>query len=336
MIQGRPVWGDDYEPPPLPPLIGRDEGRPFPDHNEPFEFPPAPRDAEGWPLIDEDAEDEDMGDAPLNTLIMNIVEQGLAAHFAARPEYMVFPDLTVRYRRRADTWNVSPDVAVFRPAVPDHNAIVISYLIGREGPPPDLAVEVLSPRTARGRDLGVKANIYARLGVPEYLLIDWRREWLDGPLLMKRLRPDGGWDDVVDEDGGVTSALGVRIVWESDNRPRVIDTATGKRYARPNEAQHEADGRVEAEARAKAEAKARRAEAKARRAEEKARREEEKARREAERRADAETLARQIAERRLAEETAARAALEERLRVLEAEMNRRRPTAEPGPGTEPK
>ena len=51
---------------------------------------------------------------------------------------------------------------------------------------PDLIVEVLSPST-RERDLGVKAHLYARFGVPEYWVVDPDVE----TLTVYHLTPDG-------------------------------------------------------------------------------------------------------------------------------------------------
>lgn len=51
---------------------------------------------------------------------------------------------------------------------------------------PDLVVEVLSPST-RARDLGVKAHLYARFGVPEYWVVDPEVE----TLAVYHLTPDG-------------------------------------------------------------------------------------------------------------------------------------------------
>jgi hypothetical protein len=47
------------------------------------------------------------------------------------------------------------------------------------------------------------------------------------------------WKDHQDEDGGVTSQLGFRIILEDDDMVRVLDATTGERYLRPLEAQHE-------------------------------------------------------------------------------------------------
>ncbi len=79
------------------------------------------------------------------------------------------------------------------------------------------------------------------MGVEEYLLADVTGDLLPQRLLLLQRQPDGSWREGQDADGGVTSRLGFRVVIEEDGQLRVIDAKTGKRYARPDEAQTTAD-----------------------------------------------------------------------------------------------
>ena len=63
--------------------------------------------------------------------------------------------------------NFEPDICVFLASKHDFDAELMIY------PVPDLAVEVLSKRTAQ-RDLGTKKDEYAKGGTQEYLVIDAR------------------------------------------------------------------------------------------------------------------------------------------------------------------
>ena len=80
--------------------------------------------------------------------------------------------------------------------------------------------EVLSERSAQQRDLRKRCVVYARLGVPEYILVDVTRQVLPERLLLKRLQKDGTYQDERDPDGGVTSKLGFRVVIEPDGLRR--------------------------------------------------------------------------------------------------------------------
>lgn len=87
----------------------------------------------------------------------------LHGHVTARGLGKVFPapiDVIL-----ADTSVVQPDLVFVRA---ERLSLVTARAI--EGPP-DLVVEVLSP-TTEARDRGVKRELYARFGVPQYWLID--------------------------------------------------------------------------------------------------------------------------------------------------------------------
>ncbi len=80
-----------------------------------------------------------------------------------------------------DEYNVTePDLLFIRT---DHLDLVAET--GVQGAP-DLVVEVLSAST-RERDLGIKAHLYARFGVPEYWIVDPEVE----TLAIYHLIPDG-------------------------------------------------------------------------------------------------------------------------------------------------
>jgi Uma2 family endonuclease len=210
------------------------------------------------PVMYEDEGQEEMGEAEIHVLTEEIVRNGIKDHLAGQAQYRVFSDLNVYYHP-VDRWAyVSPDVMAVIPGQ-DLGGDVTSYRIGVDGPAPVLTVEVLSRRSFQQQDLTNKPDIYSRLRVSEYILVDVTGRMMPQRLLLKKLQSDATWLDVQDADGGVTSRLGFRLVIEPDGHVRVIDAGTGKRYPRPREAQAEARARQMAEETAQAEAKARQA-----------------------------------------------------------------------------
>ena len=223
---------------------------------------PVPTIFEEMPILYEDEEEGDMGEANPHVESDVILFVCLKAHLADRPEYRVFSNMNCYYLdgpRHPVTGSlpyISPDNMVVRPSR-ELGDEVESYTIGEDGPSPEFIAEVLSERSAQQRDLTDKVKLYALLGVGEYFLVDSTGRFLRQRLLLKRLQPDRTWKDVQDSDGGVTSRLGFRLIWDSDGRLRVIDAKTGKAYVRPDEAQLEADARRQAEERVRAESEAR-------------------------------------------------------------------------------
>jgi Uma2 family endonuclease len=192
-------------------------------------------------------EDLEMGESTIHTLTVGILLYGLGFHFASQMAYRVFGNLNLYYSDDPLDY-VSPDVMVVRPprALPTQ---LTSYRVGEQGPAPVLVCEVLSFRTWQEGDMDRKPVRYSALGVEEYIVAGATGEMLEQRLLLLRRKRDGRWRDEHDQDGGITSRLGFRIVIEGDGQLRVLDAKTGKRYARPEEAQAEADGRQKAEAR---------------------------------------------------------------------------------------
>ena len=196
------------------------------------------------PVIYEDEGQEEVGESEIHSITLAILYMGLKAHLGGRAEYRVFSDLDMYYHR-VDHWAyLSPDVMVASPARV-LAAPLRSYRIGEDGPAPVLVIEVLSRRSFQQQDLSNKPIIYADLGVAEYILVDPTGEFLPQKLLMKHLEPDRTWINEQDNDGGVTSNLGFRVVVEGDGNVRLIDRKTRKRYVRPAEAQAELDAQAE-------------------------------------------------------------------------------------------
>jgi Uma2 family endonuclease len=218
--------------------------------------------ATDMPVMYEDEGQEEMGESEVHVITIEILRNGLRDHFAPRPNFHVFSDINVYYHPLKRKPYISPDVMVVELPKPPTGRLV-SYRIGKDHPAPTLAIEVLSQRSAQQRDRSKKPRIYSKLGVVEYILVDVTGRFLPQRLLLKRLSENRAWHDEQDPDGGVTSRHGFRLVIEEDGDVRVIETATGRQYARPEEASA-------ALARAQAEAEARQAlEQKLREAEEK-------------------------------------------------------------------
>ena len=193
------------------------------------------------PLLYEDDDEGDMGESNPHLQSNVILYVCLSAHFAQLPQYQVFSDLNLYYRpdnlpEQKRTPYATPDTMVVEP-YKRLDQDISSYTVGEDGPVPRLTVEILSRRSAQQRDLKEKIPLYAYLGVAEYILVDITGNFLPQKLLLKRLQQDGTYKDEQDADGGVTSSLGFRIIIDTDGQVRVIETATGRRYVRPLEAE---------------------------------------------------------------------------------------------------
>jgi Uma2 family endonuclease len=192
------------------------------------------------PLLYED-EGLEMGEAEVHKQTTDIIYYGLEFHFSREGRYRVFSDLNLYYDPHDPVAYASPDVMVVElhqqaPIVADRR----SYRIGPDGPAPFLTTEVLSFRTFQQGDLTYKPEVYARMGVHEYILADVTGEFLHERLLLKIRQPNGAWLDQRDDDGGITSSLSFRLIIEPDGQIRVIDVATKRKYPRPREAYAEA------------------------------------------------------------------------------------------------
>lgn len=210
--------------------------------------------AEDIPILYEDEGQEEMGDSHPHSVTIDNIKPGLIAHLARQPQYGVYSDINTYYHR-IDKWAyISADLMVVVPKQP-LPANLTSYRIGVHGPAPVLVLEVLSRRSFQQQDLTNKPIIYSFLGVAEYVLVDVSGEFMPQRLLIKRLQDDGTWIDSQDNDGGITSRLGFRIVLDADGQVRVVDRQTGKRYLRLGEGQPTADA-LEAELRAQGRAAA--------------------------------------------------------------------------------
>ncbi len=258
--------------------------------------------ADDIPIVFEDEDREGMGETNIHTRIEDILLMGMDIHLAERhPQLRAFKNMNLYYRERPlheksqSRPYVSPDVMVVEPYQPLPENVT-SYTIGKEGPEPRVTFEVLSQGTAEEVDLGDKLIIYAKLRIPEYILVDPSAEFVPQRLLLKRLRVDATWADECDADGGVTSQLGFRVVLEADGKVRLLDARTGRKYPRPDETWALAKAQHQAE-------QTRQAAEQARQAAE-------------QRQQDAEANARREAE--------ARQKAEQRVRELEAELERRR------------
>ena len=211
------------------------------DSTLPFLSPPD----DDLPELYEDEGQGEMGDSAPHTDTNDILLCSLRAHLADRPSYHVFSDLNLHYHPTKPQPYVSPDIMIVEPHT--HLEAATSYRMGRDGPAPVLAVEVLSPRTAQQGDLEVKPRIYSRIGVLEYILVDTSGRFMEQRLLIRKRQPNGEWVDSQDEDGGVTSVLGFRIILEDDGSVRLLNATTGEAYTKPEEAQAETQARRAAE-----------------------------------------------------------------------------------------
>ena len=279
---------------------------------------PAPGEdaVDDFSIVYPSSDGEPMSENDFQFTVMIETATTLRQRYADRPDVYVGGDMLMYYRMNDNQTRVSPDVfAVFgvTDKSPRH-----SWIVWREGKPPDFVLEVAAPVTWR-REGAAKRDIYAEMGVTEYWRFDPTGECFSPPLVGERLGDDGQYHPIpldTDPDGylrGRSEVLGLDLCASLDGRLRLYDPAAGQ-WLRNH---YEAEAALEAEA--------------AQREAEAARREtaeavleatvvtlgaEQVARRAAEAGQQAEAAARQAAEAAQQAEAAARQAAEDEVRRL--------------------
>ena len=185
----------------------------------------------------------------------NYLYNVLSARLADQPDAIVLHDLRVAWAH-PDFRAHGPDISVIFNLRRRINWSTFSE--AEEGTKPSLIIEIVSPST-RSTDVVTKVDHYARVGVPNYIIVDRfeRLGVMERELVGYRLTPDGYEELSLNADGRlwlepVNLWLGLdgeNLVCYEESGEAVLD------YVGVTEA------RAEAEARAKAEARASEAEA---------------------------------------------------------------------------
>ncbi len=232
--------------------------------------------------------------------------EALGIYFQNRPDVYVSGNLFIYYRDGDPRAVVALDVFVVFGAMKHDRS---SYKLWEEPKAPDVVIEITSKST-QSDDQTSKPQIYAQLGVREYIQYDPTGEYLTPPL--QGLRLAGGTYvpiPVTQDPAGrlmLYSAVLELALHVEDGQLHFVTVETGQKLLSHREAEH---ARLQAEhALVQVEQSLLQAE---------------KARRQAEERANQEAALRQAAETRLAE-------LEVQLRALQAGHA---PEAPPGSGT---
>jgi Uma2 family endonuclease len=197
----------------------------------------------------------------------------LERHLGGDEDVLVLYDvkLLTGQRRRGP----APDVMVVRGARnPAPN--LSSFNPVRQGAVPSLVIEVLSPtRSIRRTDQEDKVQLYQRLGIPDYLVVDPPREKTGNRFQLQgyHLGPEGLYQPIEPDGQGRLLCASVSLLFGvsfQGDRVDVLDASTGERLLSSREEEEgrkaERAAREAAEERAAQEAEGRKAERAAREA----------------------------------------------------------------------
>lgn len=117
-----------------------------------------------------ETEEERLTPKPLHVVLCEDLSVGLRLRYGRRPDVLACAELGLYYDSLPGLGpgRVAPDLSVVFGASPQGRT---SYVFWRERKAPAFAMEVLSPSTWR-RDLGRKRDIYAKLGIRDYVIFD--------------------------------------------------------------------------------------------------------------------------------------------------------------------
>ena len=172
---------------------------------------------------------EPMAETDEQYTAMTYAVSALRVRYHDREDVYIAGDMLVYYRMNCNNIRVAPDVFVVFGATGSHRRD--TWLVWREGKVPDFVMEIASPGTWR-RDVGIKRQIYAMLGVKEYIRVDptgqcftpaLEIDYLDGTAYRRQ-------PVAMDEAGilrGYSVLLGLEICVLPGLELRLYDPATG-------------------------------------------------------------------------------------------------------------
>jgi Uma2 family endonuclease len=170
-----------------------------------------------------DAEAQPTAESSLHLKEITNALEGLEQHFQDMPDAFVAAHLPLYYEQGDPEAVVTPDLFVVEQVEQKERR---KYLLWEEEVAPSCVLELTS-RNRGKKDLGVKKELYERLGVGEYFLFDPYREFLTPPLQGFRLT-DGRYRPIRHEPDGslVSLTLGV-VLTAAGKHLRLTDVATG-------------------------------------------------------------------------------------------------------------
>jgi Uma2 family endonuclease len=179
-----------------------------------------------------ESDGQPMGESELHRDEIVYLIEAFKERFQGEPEVYVGGNLFLYYRRGDPRDVICPDVMVVQgvPKLPKRRI----YKLWDEGESPCLAMEVRSDSTA-GNDFVSKKALYESLGIDEYVLYD--------PLALRlpqirgfRLADDGQYQPVAPGPDGSLASQTTGVTFRLEGQSiRVVETATGRRFLRPEE-----------------------------------------------------------------------------------------------------
>ncbi len=190
-----------------------------------------------------ESDGEPMAETERHAQLMIDLRAALQRRFSEAPDVYVGINMLMYWDKHDKTKSKAPDVFVAfgTPKVPPRRI----WQTWIEGKAPDVIFEISSRKTWR-EDMYEKWQLYARLGVREYILFDPEYDYLPEALIAWRLT-DGQFFPIPYDDRCVHSeVLGLELC-DTGETLRLRDGATGELLPTPAE---ESQARVVAEARA--------------------------------------------------------------------------------------
>jgi len=130
------------------------------------------------------ADGERMAETDFQYIPLTNTVSALRVRYHGRSDVYVAGDMLIYYRINRNDLSIAPDVYAVFGASGNHPRD--SWLVWREGKAPDFVLEIVSEGTWR-RDLGVKRDTYARIGVTEYWRFDPTGRFFTPPLVGEHL-----------------------------------------------------------------------------------------------------------------------------------------------------